>query len=49
MHEAAMERTALRFVPDDVEGLAHRPERALEQVVVVRRQDEQLSLAALPQ
>ncbi len=43
VQETAVERTALRFVPDDVEGLARRPERALEQVVVVRRQHEQLS------
>ena len=37
-----MLRPLLRLVPDDVERLARVRERTLEQVVVVRRQQEQL-------
>ena len=42
VHEAAVGRAALRLVPDDVEGLSDLLERALEEVVVVRREDQEL-------
>jgi len=49
MHEASLRRAGLRLVPDDVERLAGLLERALDQVVVVRRQDEELLPAPLAQ
>ena len=47
MQEAPLLRPGLRLVPDDVERLARLGERALDQVVVVRRQDDELRLAPL--
>ena len=46
MPEVALQRAGLRLVRDDVERLAGVLERALDQVVVVRGQDEQLLVGA---
>jgi hypothetical protein len=47
--EAPLQRPGLRLVPDDVELLAGVGERALGQIVVVRREYDELRLAALAQ
>ena len=49
VHEPALLRAALCLVPDDVERLTRFRERTLDEVVVVRRQNERLLHASLAQ
>jgi hypothetical protein len=49
VQEASLQRSPLRLVPDHVERLPGVGERAFDEIVVVRRQDEQLWLSARPQ